>query len=280
MEETVRLKPLYIVNIIAFVLALALLPFSIEWSMFFVLFIITIWSKIPGFIHFIFNKVTIDDVTTFIIALNMGSLEAIVFVLSVLWIGKLFSPGQWMPYVVRTSIAMSVFAIGAPILMQFTGSITTSFFASMVLMYAVYYALVLAFWREEVGTEIAILPAVLVFDFGMSGGIVSMFGGALSSMMTNGLGSGISIMIITGFVLGFITLSLNAKKLGSFVSNRIGGKSQKVVVVKGNKGLEIVNESTLEERRIEQKYGYRRPKESGNLEAERMIEQKYGYVGE
>ena len=79
MEGFVLWKPLYYTSIAMFLLSLALLPFSSKWSIITILALVTIWSRVPGFIHFIFNKLALNDLFTLIVAANAGWLTGSLF---------------------------------------------------------------------------------------------------------------------------------------------------------------------------------------------------------
>ena len=48
---TVLWKPLYVMSIGMFILSIALLPFSMKWSVIVILALVTLWTRIPGFVH-------------------------------------------------------------------------------------------------------------------------------------------------------------------------------------------------------------------------------------
>ncbi len=62
MEDLVLWKPLYYTSIGMFIVSLILFPFSTKWSIITILALVTLWSRVPGFVHFIFNKLAIGIV--------------------------------------------------------------------------------------------------------------------------------------------------------------------------------------------------------------------------
>ncbi|MFH1325626.1 MAG: hypothetical protein ABIH49_02545 [archaeon] len=224
-------KPLYFASILMFVISLILIPFSIKWAIIVALALIVIWTRIPGFVHFIFNTFAMQDLFGFIITATVGVPIGIGFHLFGLWFARLFGPDEWTPYTIRATISGFFAIILIPYIIKFSGGINLSgFFYYMVLNYIFYYALVLIFAREEIPIEIAVLPAALFFDFGMNLELFSIFGSTVSNMLAYGIESGWPFIIFAGVVLGLIFFSLNAKKIGDFIKikwDSIFGKKEK-----------------------------------------------------
>lgn len=227
MEGLVLWKPLYYTSIGMFIVSLILFPFSPKWSIITILMLVALWSRVPGFVHFIFNKLALNDLFTLIIAANAGWLVGGLFGVFGIMFPRIFGPNEWMPYSIRASVSVFVAGAMVPIIMNFTGGLdVTAVYLFEGVLYATYYALVLIFWREEIGLELVILPAVIFFDFFMNAFLIKIFGETLSNMMTTGLGSGWPFIIFSGLILSFFIIAKNGKRISGFLEsiwNRLGG---------------------------------------------------------
>ncbi len=218
MVEIVLWKPLYYTSIGMFLLSLLLLPLNGTLSIIIILQLIALWSKIPGYVHFIFNKLAVNDLFTFIVAAYAGGLAGGVFGAFSVLFGRLFGVNEYLPYTFRAATALFVAGISTPIILGMTGGVSVaSLFVFEGVMYFVYYALVLLFFRDEIGLEIAILPAVVFFDFFMNAAWLGIFGSAIDSLMINGLGSGWTFTVSAAIILGFAAVAKNGKKIASYV---------------------------------------------------------------
>ncbi|MBI2545361.1 MAG: hypothetical protein HYW22_02055 [Candidatus Aenigmarchaeota archaeon] len=228
MEDLVLWKPLYYTSIALFILSLVLFPFNSQWSIVTILLLLSLWTRIPGFIHFIFNKLAMNDMFTLIIAANMGGLAGGIFGAFTMVFSRLFGPNEWMPYTIRATVALFVGGLSVPLIIASTGGVNTlALYLFEGVVYAVFYIQVLLFWREEIGIEIGLLPIVIFFDFFLTGWLVGAFGQTLSDMLTKGLTSGWPFIIFSGIILFYIWFSVNGKKIEGFLEsiwNRIGGK--------------------------------------------------------
>ncbi|MBI2543008.1 MAG: hypothetical protein HYW24_02375 [Candidatus Aenigmarchaeota archaeon] len=218
MNDVVLWKPLYYTSIAMFVLSLVLFPFSSQWSIIVILALVTLWSRIPGFVHFIFNKLALNDLFTLIIAVHAGPLVGGLFGVFGIMFARIFGPNEWLPYSIRASVAVFVAGISVPLITSFTGGLdVTALYAFEGVLYFTYYALVLLFWKEEIGLEIALLPAVIFFDFFMNAFLISVFGETLSNMMTIGLSSGWPFLIFSGVILAYVMLARNGKRIAGLL---------------------------------------------------------------
>ncbi len=231
LDDLVLWKPLYYTSIGMFILSLVLLPFSAKWSIITILFLVTLWSRVPGFIHFIFNKLALNDLFTLIVAANAGWLVGGLFGVFGIMFTRIFGPNEWMPYSIRASVSVFVAGAMVPIILNFTGGLNViAVYWFEGVLYATYYALVLIFWREEIGLELVILPAVIFFDFFMNAFLINIFGETLSNMMTSGLGSGWPFIVFSGLILFFFIIAKNGKRISGFLEsiwNKLGGKETK-----------------------------------------------------
>src|SRR3989344_8108726 len=119
-------KPLYFASIFMFVVSLILIPISIKWSIIVVLALITIWTRIPGFVHFIFNAFSMNDLFAFIIAATVGVPTAIAFHIFGLWGARLFGPDEWTPYTIRATICGIVAIMLVPVITGYSGGTNLS----------------------------------------------------------------------------------------------------------------------------------------------------------
>ncbi len=231
MEDLVLWKPLYYTSIVIFIISLILLPFSAKWSIIAILALVTLWSRVPGFIHFIFNKLALNDLFTLIVAANAGWLVGGMFGLFSIMFSRIFGPNEWMPYSIRAGISVFVAGASVPLILKFTGGLNVAaLYWFEGVLYTVYYALVLLFWKEETGLELAIFPAVIFFDFFMNAFLIKIFGSTISNMMTNGLSSGWPFIIFSGIVLAFFITAKNGKKIAGLLEsiwNKLGGTTTK-----------------------------------------------------
>lgn len=211
-------KPLYFVSIGMFVLSLVLLPFSSKWSIVTILALVTLWSRVPGFVSFIFNKLALNDLFAFIVGASMGGKTGAIFGVFGILGARIFGPNEWWPYSLRASVAVFFAGLVTPLIVKFTGGITvTALYWFEAVLYFVYYLQVVLWWREEIGLEVAILPAVIFFDFFLNAAFVKMFGNTVSNMMTHGLSSGWPFIVFSGIILGFIFISRNGDKIAPVI---------------------------------------------------------------
>lgn len=142
---------------------------------------------------------------------------------------RIFGPNEWMPYSIRASIAVFVAGISVPLILNFTGGLNVAaLYVFEGILYATYYALVLVFWRDEMGLEIALVPIVVFFDFFMNAFLISVFVQTFSNMMSGGFGYGWPFVIFSGMVLAFFVIAKNGKRIGGCLEsvwNKFGGRS-------------------------------------------------------
>ncbi len=73
-----------------FVFSLVTFPFSQTISILTILALVSVWSKVPGYVHFIFNKLALNDFFTFIVAAHIGGLAGGLFGAFIVWFGRIF----------------------------------------------------------------------------------------------------------------------------------------------------------------------------------------------
>jgi hypothetical protein len=215
MEDFVLWKPLYYTSIGMFILSIVLFPFSSKWSIITILALVTIWSRVPGFIHFVFNKMALNDLFALIVAVNAGWFIGGLFGIFGIMFARIFGPREWMPYSIRESISVFVAAASVPLVLTITGGFNVmTFYLYEGILYLTYYLLVWFFWREETGLEIMLFPIVVLFDFFLNATWIRLFGNAISNMMNQGLSSGWPIIVFAGLVVFFLVLAKNGRKIG------------------------------------------------------------------
>ncbi len=220
MEELVLWKPLYYTSIAIFILSLVLFPFNQTWSIVIILFLVSLWSRIPGFVHFVFNKLAMNDLFTLIVAANLGGFTGAIFGALTFIVSRIFGPNEWMPYTIRATISLFVAALATPTIIASTGGVNmVALYWFQGILYTVFYIQVLLFWREEIGIEIGLLPIVIFFDFIVTGYIADLFGQTTSDMLTKGLSSGWPFIIFSGIILIYIWISRNGDKFADFLKS-------------------------------------------------------------
>ncbi len=201
-----------------FALTMLLLPFSPKLSAIIAIALVTIWSRIPGFIHFIFNKLSMHDFFTFIVAVYAGPLAGLLFITSVILFSRIFGPFEWFPYTARTTLSNGAGALFVPMAVNLAGGINIwAFYIYELATYVVYYLLVLLIWTEEMHMEMVLLPVVVFFDFYLNGKIFERFSEPLSGLMTSGFTSATPIIIFAGIILLFIAIARNGNKIASLL---------------------------------------------------------------
>ena len=230
-QVLVRWTPLYYVSIVLFAASVVLYPINQMWSIITALFLICLWSRIPGFIAFVFNKLALNDLFGLIIAANTTGLIGGAFGAGLMLFSRLFGPHEWMPYTFRASVALFIAGVFTPIAIKAAGGLNVMAMVYFeAFLYAAYYLQILLFWRDEIGLEIVLLPAVLLFDFGMNSVLIGPFGGIITDMMNKGLAAGTPFIIMSGVLLGFIILARNAKRIASWLQDhwaRIRGERRR-----------------------------------------------------
>lgn len=223
-------KPLYYMSATLFVLSVVLFPISQKWSIVTALAIVTLWSRIPGLISSFFFSMSIHDLITFIIAANIGGVAGGLFAAFSLFAPRIVGPDEEPGYIVISAVSTFLAALAVPSIVAVTGGInTTSFFIYEGIVYGAYYLIIFFFQKEQIGTEMMHLPAVIFFDFVMNAFLVKLFGGTLSNMMTRGLSSGWPFLVFSGLVLGFFALAKNGDKVADAITaqwNALRGKKQ------------------------------------------------------
>ena len=214
----VLFKPLYYFSMVLFIAIILTYFFSPTWSVVMALSLLVIWSRVPGFAHFILNKLAVNDLFTFIVAANLGGGVGLIFGVIGTMFARIFGPYEWFPYTLRATISISFAALATPSIINYTGGANwQAFIYFEVTMYVIYYLLVILFWREEIPLEIAIIPAVIFFDFIMNNFLLQLFGSTISNMITNGLSSGWPFVILVGLMLGFWAAAKNSDKIAKRV---------------------------------------------------------------
>lgn len=214
LEERVLWKPLYYTSISMFVLSLLLLPFSPKYSAIMILALVTLWSRVPGFVHFIFNKLSMHDFFTFVVAAYAGVVTGALFAVSIILFSRIFGPQEWFPYTIRTTLSNGIGALFVPFAVGMMGGVNIwAFYIYEICTYIIYYLLVLFIWTDEMYLEIMLIPIVVFFDFYVNGKIFERFSSQLSDLMINGLGSATSIFIFAGIILLFILIARNGEKI-------------------------------------------------------------------
>jgi len=89
-EDLVLWKPLYYTSIVLFILSLVLFPLSSQWSIVTILILLSLWTRIPGFVHFVFNKLAMNDMFTLVVAANLGGLVGGLFGAFTMIFSKIF----------------------------------------------------------------------------------------------------------------------------------------------------------------------------------------------
>ncbi len=174
------------------------------------------------------QNLAMNDLFTLIISTNGGWLVGSLFGVFGIMFARIFGPNEWFPYSLRAAISVFVAGATVPLILNFTGDLNvTAVYWFEGVLYATYYALVLIFWREEIGLELVILPAVIFFDFFMNAFLINVFGETLSNMMISGLGSGWPFIIFSGLILFFFIVAKNGKRISGFLEsvwNKLGGQ--------------------------------------------------------
>ncbi len=226
MVEIVMWKPLYYVSIVMFVLSLLAYPFSQTFSVVTILALISVWSKIPGYVHFVFNKLAMNDLFTFIVGAYLGSLAGGLFGASVVLFGRIFGVNEYVPYTIRCAIGLFIAGMLAPFAVSVAGGINiNALFIFEGIFYAAYYTMVFLFAKDEISLEAGLLPFVIFFDFVLNATWLGSFGGAINNLMLNGVSSGWTFIVFVGIILGIIAFARNAGKIGEYVSGKMSNNS-------------------------------------------------------
>jgi len=227
MQGIILWKPLYYTSIVMFVISLLLIPVSIQWSIITILALITLWSRIPGFVHFVFNKLAMTDLFALIVAVHAGWLIGALFGVFGIMFARIFGPYEWFPYTLRASISVFVAAASVPLILSITGGLNVvALYLFEIVAYIVYYLLVIMFWGEELMLEIALLPLVFFFDFVLNAIIINRFGDAFTDLMANGFSSGWPFLIFAAVIMFFVFLSRNAEKIAAIFGIKNAQKPQ------------------------------------------------------
>lgn len=225
LDDLVLWKPLYYTSIGMFILSLILFPFTKTWSIILALTLVSLWTRVPGMVHFIFNQFSLNDFFTFIISAHIGGLTGGLFGAFTMILGQIFAPDTWFPYTIRSIVAYLIGGLSVPLILNFAGGVNiTALFAFEGVVYVIYYLLVILFGRDELGLEIALLPVVIFFDFFLNAIWLKSFGTFLDKLVTGGISSGWPFLIFAGLVLGFLILGRNAKKIGKYFERFFGRK--------------------------------------------------------
>ncbi len=213
-------KPLYILSVGMFLLSLALLPFSMMWSVITIIALVSLWTRIPGFIHYLFNQITMHDFFGYIIAGTVGVPIGILFIIFELWVARIFGPMEWTPYTFRATISGIVAVLFVPMIVSHFGGLTTmGFIYFQIIQYVVYYILIALFYVDEIMIEIMCFPGSFFFDFILTVNLFGVFGASISDMMKNGIESGWPFIIFAGIIIALFYLSKNAMTFGNFIND-------------------------------------------------------------
>ena len=219
---TVLWKPLYVMSIGMFILSIALLPFSMKWSVIVILALVALWTRIPGFVHYLFNKITMHDLFGYIVAGTVGVPIGVLFIIFAMWGARIFGPTEWTPYTIRATISGIIAVLCVPFIVSYFGGLTTmGFIWFQIIQYGVYYILIIIFYADEIMIEIMCFPGSILFDFILTVEIFGVFGSSISNMMTNGIESGWPLIIFAGIIVALIYLSKNATLFGNFINKQI-----------------------------------------------------------
>jgi len=227
LEGFVLWKPLYYASIGMFILALVLLPFNSILSLIVIFALVSLWSRIPGGILYIFYSLELTDFFAFVIAANIGGLAGGLFGAITLLFSKIFFPDEEFYVPLYHSFAILVSALLVPLIITFVGGINiVSFFIYEGIIFFIYFVLVILFSREGLGYEISELPFDIFFNFFVSGGLLTALGAVLSNLMTKGITSGWPLFILAGVILLFFILAKSGKWLSKLKIFKIKQKSE------------------------------------------------------
>ncbi|MBI4014836.1 MAG: hypothetical protein HY365_02680 [Candidatus Aenigmarchaeota archaeon] len=222
MVEIVLWKPLYYVSIAMFALSLLAYPFSQTFSVVMILVLVSVWSKIPGYVHFVFNKLAMNDLFTFIVGAYLGGLAGGLFGAFVVLFGRIFGVNEYVPYTIRCAIGLFVAGMLAPFAVSVAGGVNiNALFIFEGIFYALYYTMVFLFAKDEISLEAGLLPFVVFFDFVLNATWLGSFGGAINNLMLNGISSGWTFIVFAGIILGFIALARNGGKLAGYITAKM-----------------------------------------------------------
>ena len=214
LEEYVLWKPLYYASIGIFILALVLLPFNSVLSLIVIFSLVSLWSRIPGGILYIFYSLELTDFFAFVIAANIGGVAGGLFGAITLLFSKIFFPDEEFYVPLYHSFSIFISALLVPLILTFTGGVNiVSFFIYEGIIFLIYFILVFLFSREGLGYEISELPFDIFFNFFVNGGLITALGTVLSNLMTKGITSGWPLVIFTGVILFFFVLTKSGKRL-------------------------------------------------------------------
>lgn len=193
-----------------------------KWSVIIIIALVTLWTRIPGFIHYLFNQITMHDLFGYIVAGTVGVPIGIFFIIFGMWGARIFGPTEWTPYTIRATISGIVAVIFVPTIVSHFGGLTTvGFIWFQVIQYAVYYALVAIFYVDEIMIEIMCFPGSILFDFMLTVELFGVFGETISHIMVNGIESGWPFIIFAGIIMALFYLSKNAMTLGDFIDRKM-----------------------------------------------------------
>ncbi|MBI2542641.1 MAG: hypothetical protein HYW24_00425 [Candidatus Aenigmarchaeota archaeon] len=214
LEDIVLWRPLYYVSIAMYISALILLPFSFTWSIITIFALISLWSRIPGSILYIFRQLALNDFFTFIVAVNIGGFVGGLFGVFSFLFSRIFLHDEEFLTDIYESIAIFSGALLVPLIVDYVGSVNiTSFLIYEGILYFIYYSIVLLFHRDWISEELVELPFGIFFDFFMNGFFIVAFGSILSDLMSKGITSGWPLFIFTSIILFFIVLAKIEKLL-------------------------------------------------------------------
>lgn len=227
-------RPLYYASIALFIISIVLFPFSRTWSVLTALFLVSLWSSVPGLATGFLASLHMHDVFSFIIASTLGVKAGLFFGFVARLTPRLFTHKEDLPYTIAGVTCTLAAVLCVPIISFFAGKGTlTAFLWYEGIVYVVYYIIVILFFKETIGEELMHFPVVVLIDFVGNAFLIKLFGGTLSGMIANGPASGWPFIVFSGIILSFFVLAKNGTKAKSYLERKLSPFKRKTP--EGNK---------------------------------------------
>ena len=201
LNSVVLWNPLYYFSLFFFILALITFPISTKIGIFIIFVLFGVWTMIPGFLHFMFNRIVITDLLTYILAIYYGFFTALVYIIITMILNLYFGPKVWPFYVVRDNIGYLVASILVAIIPIFQEHMIFGFYVFLIIDYIVYYFLVIMFSPEEIGIEIIAFPTAFFFDFIWTGKGLKILENMIINLLNGEQSAGWILILIINIIV-------------------------------------------------------------------------------
>jgi hypothetical protein len=205
-NEIILWKPLKVVSVIIFLVALLLIPMSSFWAMITLFVLICLWSRVPCLISMFTKDLDVIDFFVVMLGIHVGGIFGGLFGGIVMMFTRIFGPNEWFLYTIKDSISLVICGFLTPLFYSMFGSALYTLYAFTALRWVIYLILTAILEPEYMGLELMLCTIGGFKSYLYNTFVMNTFEGHLTNLFIGGVKFNMGLLLFTGSIIGVFFL--------------------------------------------------------------------------